>query len=81
MKKLHIAFGILAGIITVIALATAIVLSVNTIKDSYTSFPVWAPFAIVGMYYAIALLILGIVWLILWLILRHKVCKTRERVL
>lgn len=81
MKKLHLAFGILSGIMTLAAIAIALILFVNTVGSPYTSFPRWAPFAIVGIYYAIGLAVEGIVWLIAWLILRCKTCKKQNQLL
>lgn len=75
MKKLHLAFGIIAGILTLAAIVIAFTLFGRTIGDADTSFPAWAAFALVGIYYAIGLCVLGIVWLGAWLILRHGTCK------
>ena len=81
MKKLHLTFGIIAAVMTLVAVVIAFVLFVGTVNDPYTSFPAWAAFAVVGMYYAIGLAVLGIAWLSVWLILRHRTCENREKVL
>ena len=78
MKKLHLTIGIIAVIYTLVALTVAIIFFIGTVNDPYTSFPVWAPFAVIGMYYAIGLVVLGAVWLILWLTLRHVIAKTEK---
>ena len=81
MKKLHLIFGILICIMTIVAITFAIVMFVRTANDTYTSFPAWAVFVIVGIYYSIVLVVLGTVWLVLWLIMRRKICENRESVL
>lgn len=75
MKKLHLFFGIIAGVLTLAAIVVAFILFVRTIVDAYTSFPAWAPVALVGIYYAIGLCILGVAWFCTWLILRYRACK------
>lgn len=75
MKKLHLFFGIIAGVLTLAAIVVAFILFVRTIVDTYTSFPVWTPFALVGIYYAIGLCVLSVAWFCAWLILRHRACK------
>ncbi|MDE7296489.1 MAG: hypothetical protein K2N84_04410 [Clostridia bacterium] len=85
MKKLHIAFGIVLGIMTLAAIVVGCVWAINIYRDPYTSFPAWAGFAFTGIYYALALAALFAVWflswLIAWLILRRKACKKQSDVL
>lgn len=75
MKKLHLSFGIFAAILTLTAIVIAFILFASTVGDTSTSFPAWAPFALVGIYYVIGLSVLGIVWLGAWLIMRRMTCK------
>ena len=75
MKKLHISFGILTGVLTLAAIVIAFILFGRTVDDPSTSFPAWTAFAFVGIYYGIGLAVLCIVWLGIWLILRHRTCK------
>lgn len=75
MKKLHLFFGIIACVLTLAAIVIAFILFLRTIGDAYTSFPAWVPFAFVGIYYAIGLCVLGVVWFCTWLVLRHRTCK------
>lgn len=81
MKKLHLVFGILIAVLTLIAFTIALVLSVRVANDPYTGFPTWAAFAVIGIYYAIGLAVLGILWLGVWLIIRHRACKNRGEML
>ena len=79
MKKLHLVFGILASIMTFAATTVALILFVGIVNDPYTGFPAWAIFAIVGIYYAIGLAVLGFTWLITWLGLLNKACKNEKK--
>lgn len=75
MKKLHLAFGIIAIIMTLAAIVIAFVAFANTAQSEYTGFPSWSIFVFVGIYYFIGLFCLTAVWLVLWLILRRRYCK------
>lgn len=75
MKKLHIIFGMIAGTMTLVATVIAFVMYANNVGNIYTDFPAWSAFVFVGIYYAMGLVILGIIWLVVWLILRHKTCS------
>ena len=79
MKKLHISFGILVGTMTFAAIVIALIMFGNTVDNPYTSFPRWAPFAFVGIYYAIGLGVVGTVWLVAWPIMRCKTCKKQNK--
>lgn len=81
MKKLHLSFGIIVGIMTLVAIVVALVMFVNNIGNTNTSFPAWTAFIIVGIYYAIGLAVLFVIWLVTWLILRHRTCKKQNTVL
>ncbi len=85
MKKLHLSFAIIAAIITLAALIAAIIYYVIILKATYASIPPEAAFEIVGIFYALALaalLVLWLIsWLIAWLILRRRACKKQNSVL
>ena len=81
MKKLHVVFCFLAVAMTFAATIIALVLFIKTLDDPYTSFPAWAAFYIVGIYYAIGLAVLGVAWLCAWLVLRHMTCKNNKKTL
>lgn len=77
MKKLHDVFGMATTVMSLVAIVIAIVLFVNTLCDPYTSFPAWAPLAIVGIYYSIGLAVLGIIRLATCLILKRRALQKK----
>ncbi|MDE5547620.1 MAG: hypothetical protein K2J30_01280 [Clostridia bacterium] len=81
MKKLHLAFGIIAAVITLAALVFAIIYYVRILRSPLSSIPPEAAFEIVGIFYALALAVWGIAWLTAWLILRRRACKKQSGVL
>ena len=81
MKKLHIVFAILAGVMTLAATVVALIMYAGTAGDPTTSLPAWTAFVFVAIYYAAGLVILGVAWLVAYLILRHIACKNRENII
>lgn len=81
MKKLHLCFGITAGIMTLVAIVIALVMYVSNIGNTDTSFPAWTAFIIVGIYYLIGLVIWSALWLVAWVILRNRACKKQNNIL
>ena len=75
MKKLHLTFVIIAAILTLTATVVAIIMYAGAVGNTDTSFPAWTAFVLVGIYYAMGIAALGIVWLTVWLILRRRTCK------
>ena len=75
MRKLHLAFGIIAIIMTLAAILISCILYATTPQSEETSFPTWTIFVLVGIYYAIGIACLACVWLVVLLILRRTSCK------